>query len=97
MHQLIKDNDIIIDNNSIFSYDEHINLSKKIIKFNDPNTKTIIAKKIKTKNIKFPFLDFIFLSEEEKEKYFSSGGVGCCAHTHTHSNNQNIIWLMNQN
>ena len=29
LHQLIKDNDIIIDDNSIFSYDEHINLSKK--------------------------------------------------------------------
>ena len=27
----------------------------------------------KPKNIIFPFLDFIYLSEEEKEKYFSSG------------------------
>ena len=86
MHQLIKDNDIIIDNNSIFSYDEHINLSKKIIKYYDPNTKTIIAKKIKPKNIKFPFLDFIFLSEEEKEKYFSSGNI---SYAHTNSNNKN--------
>jgi len=89
LHQLIKDNDIIIDDNSIFSYDEHINLSKKIIKYYDPNTKTIIAKKIKPKNIKFPFLDFIFLSEEEKEKYFSSGKISYYAHTHTNSNNQN--------
>ena len=86
LHQLIKDNDIIIDNNSIFSYDEHINLSKKIIKYYDPNTKAIIAKKIKPKNIKFPSLDFIFLSEEEKEKYFSSGNI---SYTHTNLNNQN--------
>ena len=75
LHQLINDKDLIIDNNSVFSYDEHLNLSKKIIRFTDPQTKDIIQKKIKPKNIKFPFIDFIFLNEEEKENYFSSGNI----------------------
>ena len=75
LHQLILDKDIIIDNNSVFSYDEHINLSKKIVQFFDPKAKDIIQKKIKPKKIKFPFLDFIFLNEEEKENYFSSGNI----------------------
>jgi len=86
LHQLINDNDIIIDNNTVFSYDDHLNLSKKIIKYFDPNTKDIIAKKIKPKNIKFPFLDFIFLSEEEKEKYFSPGNI---SYTYNKSKKQN--------
>lgn len=86
LHQLINDNDIIIDNNTIFSYNEHLNLSKKIIKFFDPKTKDIIAKEIKPKYIKFPFLDFIFLSEEEKSKYFPSGNI---SYVHTNSNKQN--------
>ena len=56
-----------------FSYNEHITLAKKIINYSDPKTKAQILKMPKPKNIIFPFLDFIYLSEEEKEKYFSSG------------------------
>ena len=80
---------IIIDNNTVFSYDDHLNLSKKIIKYFDPNTKDIITKKIKPKNIKFPFLDFIFLSDEEKEKYFSPGNI---SYTYSKSKKQNNNW-----
>jgi hypothetical protein len=75
LHQLIDDKDIIINNISDFSYDEHINLSKKIIRFFDPQTKDKVQKKVRPKNIKFPFIDFIFLKEEEKENYFSSGNI----------------------
>ena len=90
LHQLIDDKDIIIDNNSVFSYDEHINLSKKIIQFFDPQTKDIIQKKIKPKNIKFPSIDFIFLNEEEKENYFSSGNI---SYIKTSSKDLNNIFL----
>ena len=86
LHKLINDKDIIINDNTNFSYNEHIKLSKKIIKYFDQNTKDIIAKKIKPKNIKFPFLDFIFLSEEEKENYFSSGNI---SYVHINSNKLN--------
>ena len=55
----------------IFSYNEHITLAKKIINYSDPKTKAQILKM--PKKIIFPFLDFIYLSEEEKENYFTSG------------------------
>ena len=73
LHQPINDKDIIIDNNMIFSYNEHITLAKKIINYSDPKTKAQILKMPKPKKIIFPFLDFIYLSEEEKENYFTSG------------------------
>ena len=73
LHQPINDKDIIIDNNMIFSYNEHITLAKKIINYSDPKTKALILKMQKPKNIIFPFFDFIYLSEKEKEKYFTSG------------------------
>ena len=73
LHQLINEEDIIIDNNLIFSYNDHISLAKKIINYTDPKTKALILKMPKPKNIIFPFLDFIYLSEKEKEKYFTSG------------------------
>ena len=73
LHQPINDNDIIIDNNMIFSYNEHITLAKKIINYSDPKTKAQILKMPKPKKIIFPFLDFIYLSEKEKENYFTSG------------------------
>ena len=75
LHELIYDKDIILDNKTIFSYNEHLNLSKKIIQYFNPHTKDIIRNKIKPKVIKFPFIDFIFLKEEEKEKYFKSGNI----------------------
>ena len=41
LHQPINDKDIIIDNNMIFSYDEHITLAKKIINYSDPKNKRL--------------------------------------------------------
>ena len=75
LHHLIDDKDIILDNNTLFSYNEHLNLAKKIIQFSNPLTKELILKMKKSKKYKFPFLDFIFLKEEEKEKYFTSGNI----------------------
>ena len=76
LHQLISDNDIIIDNNNTFSYNEHLDLAKKIIKDSNLKEKYLFPKKKKTvKNI-FPSIDFIFLNEEEKEKYFTTGNIG---------------------
>ena len=75
LHQLIDDKDIIIDDNMIFSYNEHINLSKKIINYSDLKMKELILKMKKPAKIIFPFFDFIYLSEEEKEHYFTSGNI----------------------
>ena len=63
LHQLINDKDIIIDENMIFSYNDHINLAKNIINYSDPKTKAQILKMQKPKKIIFPFFDFIYLSE----------------------------------
>ena len=47
LHKLVNDKDVIIDSNTIFSYNEHINLAKKIIQFSNPETKK--------KNIEFTY------------------------------------------
>ena len=73
LHHLIDDKDLIIDQDTSFSYNEHLSLSKKIIQFSNPLTKELISKLKKPKKSVFPFMDFIFLNEKEKEKYFSSG------------------------
>ena len=75
MHRLINNNDIVIDNNKVFSYNELLNLAKKIIGYSDRKTKDILREKIKPQKIKFPFIDFIFLKEDEKEHYFPSGNI----------------------
>ena len=49
LHKLVSDNDIIIDDKTVFSYDDHIRLSKKIINFYDPKTKDLILKMPKQK------------------------------------------------
>ena len=73
LHQLITDKNIIIDNNTVFSYNEHLDLAKKIIQFSNPITKFLILKMKKEKKNVLPFMDFIFLNEAEKEKYFGLG------------------------
>ena len=45
LHQLINDKDLIIDNNSVFSYDEHLNLSKKNNSIYRPSNKRYNSKK----------------------------------------------------
>ena len=75
LHKLIKDKDIIIDENTIFSYNEHINLAKKIIQFSNPETKKIVMKLLKPKKTIFPNINFIFLNEEQKEIYLHSSDI----------------------
>ena len=75
LHKIVNDNDIVIDDSINFPYNEHIYLSKIIINYFDPETKEMILKKEKPKKNVFPFLDFIFLDEEEKENYFNSGNI----------------------
>jgi hypothetical protein len=72
LHKLVKDKDVIIDSNTIFSYNEHLNLAKKIIQFSNPETKKRIMNLPKPENTVFPNIEFIFLNEDQKEKYFHS-------------------------
>ena len=72
LHELITDEDIIINNDTKFSYDDHINLAKKIL--NLYNIKNFRYQN----NIKsvFPPISFINLSEEEKERFLESRNLG---------------------
>ena len=87
LHELATDKDIIIDSNTVFSYEDHINLAKKIIEFSNPKTKNFILKLKKPKNIIFPFLDFIFLSEKDKENYFGPGNIAYSSSNNKSYNN----------
>ena len=75
LHQLKDEKDIIIDDNIIFTYDDHIYLAKKIIQYSNPKIKDSFLKMQKPKKIIFPFFDFIYLTEEEKEHYFNTGNI----------------------
>ena len=75
LHQFGDNKDIIIDDNMIFTYDDHINLAKKLIHYYSPKIKNEILNMEKPKKIIFPFIDFIYLNEEEKENYFTSGNI----------------------
>jgi len=95
LHQLINDKEIIIDSNTVFSYNEHLNLAKKIIDFNNPETKIILSKMKKPKSI-FPFVDFILLNEEQKEKYFGPGNISYIKSNNSYQNNESINYLVNK-
>ena len=75
LHKLVRDKDIIIDSNTVFSYNEHLNLAKKIIQFSNPKTKLIAMNLIKPNKTIFPKIDFIFLNENQKEYYFQSSNI----------------------
>ena len=96
LHQLIKEKDIIIDSNTVFSYNEHLELAKKIIKFSNPETKYLVQSIPKLKKTVFPNIDFIFLNEKEKENYFHSRDIsyikGNCNY-----NQNNINLSLNNN
>ena len=94
LHKLATNKDIIIDDNSNFPYNEHINLSKKILELS--NLKKIELTKIMTnpKMNKLPSADFIFLNEEEKANYFQSGNIKY-VRSNSNSNNENNIILNN--
>jgi len=71
LHCYSSDKDIIIDSNTEFNYNDHINLAKKILNiYNQKTINLLRTKKRPEKNV-FPTIDFIYLSEEEKENYFS--------------------------
>jgi len=75
LHKLIEDKDIIIDSDTLFSYNEHLNLAKKIINFSNPESRKIITNLVRIKNTVFPNIDFIFLNEDQKEQYLKSKGI----------------------
>ena len=75
LHKLVDDKDIIIDSNIAFSYNEHIDLAKKILNLSNPETRNFLRKIAKSKKSVFPFVDFIFLNEDEKENYFGQGNI----------------------
>ena len=68
LHQLVSNEDIIIDDKNEFTFKEHLKLSKKIIEQSYPQIKKILIKPKKFKS-RLPWIDFIFLSEEKKQKY----------------------------
>ena len=74
LHKIVSDKNIIIDDNTNFSYNEHLNMAKKIIELSKAEIKNILKIKKKPKNV-FPSIDFIFLTEEQKEKYFVEGNI----------------------
>ena len=65
LHQLVTNKDIIIDAN--ISYNEHLNMSKKIIEKSNFCIKNNILKKPKNSKMVLPSIHFMFLSEEQKE------------------------------
>ena len=75
LHQLVKDRDIIIDSNTTFSYNEHLNLAKKIIQFSNKETRNLVKSSPKMIKTVFPGIDFIFLNEQEKENYLKSSDI----------------------
>ena len=75
LHKIETNRDIIIKSNTVFSYDKHLQLAKKIIQLYYPEIRNLIRYHKKTEKNVFPFIDFVFLNEEEKEKYFISGDI----------------------
>ena len=90
LHKLVEDKDIIIDSDTVFSYNEHLNLAKKIINFSNPETRKNFIKLVKPKNTVFPNIDFIFLNEDQKEHYLKSKGISYIkSDTNKRQNNSN--------
>ena len=92
LHQYINSNDIIINNNNDFTYNDHINLAKKIIDSSKMEIEHLIQKINKLNKHIFPSIDFIFLSEEEKEKYFLKGNI---SYFKNNNANENFFALNN--
>ena len=73
LHNYITDKNIIIDNNNSFSYEDHLNLAKKIIYASNIKINNLSKNNQKTQKLGkhiFPSIDIIFFNKEEKEKYF---------------------------
>ena len=91
LHKLATNKDIIIDDNSNFPYSEHINLSKKILELSNLKKIEFITKMTNTRVNKLPSPEFIFLNEEEKENYFTSGNIRYIRSNSNNNNDRNII------
>ena len=94
LHKLETNRDIIIDSKTVFAYDEHLQLTKKIIRFNKLEIRNLIRNTKKTEKNIFPFIDYIFLNEEEKENYFESEDI---SYVRSNNNEQNSLALNNSN
>ena len=66
LHKIVSDKNIIIDDNTNFSYNEHLNMAKKIIELSKADIKNILKIKKKPKNV-FPSIDFIFQMKNKKK------------------------------
>ena len=95
LHQLVKDRDIIIDTNTIFSYNEHLNLAKKIIQFSNKETRSLVNSIPKMKKTVFPGIDFIFLNEQEKENYLKSSDISYIKSNYDNNGKEKIININN--
>ena len=73
LHRYSSDKDIIINSNTEFTYNDHINLAKKILDIYNPKTIKLLQEIKKPEKNIFPTIDFIYLSEEEKENFLSKG------------------------
>ena len=95
LHQFTNDNNIIIDSNNSFSYQDNLNLAKKIFEASNIKSKYLSEKTHTIQRIKknvFPSIDFLFLNEEEKEKYFN---IGVIKYIKTRNTKQNDALLKN--
>ena len=90
IHQLASDKDIIINDDLNFSYNDHINLAKKILKSSNIKNLNLIKNMANQKKNKLPSPEFIFLTEEEKENYFSSGNFRYIGNNTINKNNNTI-------
>jgi hypothetical protein len=90
IHQIVTEKDIVINDYSNFSYNEHINLAKKILKSSNHKKLDLIKKMTNPKKNKLPSPEFIFLTEEEKENYFSSGNFRYIGNNTVNKNNNTI-------
>ena len=66
MHKLVTNEEIIIDTNTNFSYDEHLKLSKKIIEQSiiNLNIKNIFLKRQKNSKSVLPSIEYIFFKKK---------------------------------
>jgi len=74
LHQLIMDDDLIINDDNNFSHRDHLNMSKKIIEKSIPYIISVLSQPKKWYS-RLPYIDFIFLSEEQKQFYCSKNNI----------------------
>jgi len=74
LHELVTDEKLIIEPDDNFSFDQHLNLSKKIIEQSNTYIKNLLSKPKEWKS-RLPYIDYIFLSEEEKQIYCSHNNI----------------------